>query len=56
MRADASVVIGELDTPVNPGDEVLVPPRVDTKELQNIADVTQIIYQVAVAAAVIIAL
>ncbi len=56
LRADASVVIGDLDTPVYPGDEVLVPPRVDTKELQNIADVTQIIYQVAVAAAVIIAL
>ena len=41
---------------LRPGDEVLVPPRVDTKSLQNVADVTQIIYQVAVSAAVVLRL
>ncbi len=56
LRANAEVVIGDLDTEIHPGDEILVPPKVDTKELQNIADVTQIIYQVAVAAAVVVAL
>ena len=45
-----------LSVLLNEGDEVLVPPRVDTKTLQNIADVTQIIYQIAVAAAVVPAL
>ncbi len=53
---DASVTIGDPDTPVRPGDEVLVPPRIDTKVTQNILDVTQIIYQIAVSAAVVIAI
>ncbi len=56
LKPNAEVVIGDLDAPIGPGDEILVAPRVDTKVLQNVADVTQIIYQVAVAAAVIIAL
>jgi hypothetical protein len=56
IRADANVVIGDPDTPVYPGDEVLVPPKVDTKIVQNILDVTQIIYQIAVSAAVVIAI
>ena len=56
LHADASVSIGDPDMRVLPGDELLVPPEVDTKEVQNILDVTQIIYQIAVSAAVVLAL
>ena len=56
IHPNAEVVIGDPGMDVLPGDEVLVPPRVDTKTLQNVADVTQIIYQVAVSAAVVLRL
>lgn len=56
LRANAEVVMGNLDSAILPGDEILVPPRVDTKALQNIVDVTQIMYQIAVAAAVVLRL
>lgn len=56
VHADASVQIGDPDMRVFPGDEILVPPRVDTKVVQNVLDVTQIIYQIAIAAAVVLAL
>jgi protein involved in polysaccharide export with SLBB domain len=56
VRADARVQIGDPDMPIQPGDEILVPPRVDTKVVQNVLDVTQIIYQIAIAAAVVLAL
>lgn len=56
IRANAEIVIGETDTVIYPGDELLVPPKVDTKLLQNAVDVTQVIYQVAVAAAVVLAI
>jgi hypothetical protein len=35
---------------------VLLPPRVDSKSLQNFADVTQIIFQIAITTAVVIAI
>ncbi len=56
IRANAEVAVGDPDLPVYPGDEILVPPRVDTKLLQNSIDVTQVIYQIAVSAAVVIAI
>ena len=56
IRPNAEVTIGDTDLAVGPGDEVLVPPRVDTKYLQNFSDVTTVIYQIAVSAAVILAL
>lgn len=56
VRPDASVIIGDPDMKVYPGDEILVPPKVDTKVVQNVLDVTQIIYQIAIAAAVVLAL
>ena len=56
VHADASVQIGDPDMVVQPGDEVLVPPRVDSKVVQNVLDVTQVIYQIAIAAAVVLAL
>lgn len=56
IRANAEVAVGEPNLPVYPGDEILVPPKVDTKVLQNAVDVTQVIYQIAVSAAVVIAI
>lgn len=56
IHPNAEVSIGDPDMHVMPGDEILVPPKVDTKLLQNAVDVTQVIYQVAVAAAVVIAI
>jgi protein involved in polysaccharide export with SLBB domain len=56
IRANAEVAVGDTDMPVFPGDEILVPPRIDTKVLQNAVDVTQVIYQIAVSAAVVIAI
>ena len=53
---NAEVQIADSDTPIFPGDEVLVVPRVDSKTTQNIMDVTQIIYQVAISAAFVLAL
>jgi protein involved in polysaccharide export with SLBB domain len=56
LRSNADIVIADADTPVRPGDEVLVPPRVDKKHLQNFMDITQVVYQIAVAAGVVVAL
>lgn len=56
IRANAEVAVGEPNLPVYPGDEILVPPKVDTKVLQNAVDVTQVVYQIAVSAAVVIAI
>lgn len=56
IRANAEIAIGDTDMPIYPGDEVLVPPKVDTKLLQNAVDITQVIYQIAVSAAVVIAI
>jgi protein involved in polysaccharide export with SLBB domain len=56
IRANAEVAIGDTDTVIYPGDELLVPPKVDTKMLQNAVDVTQVIYQIAVSAALVIAI
>jgi len=53
-RPNAEVIVGGSGMEVHPGDEILVPPKVDTKLTQNILDVTQIIYQVAVSAAVVL--
>ncbi|WP_102798359.1 polysaccharide biosynthesis/export family protein [Bowmanella denitrificans] len=35
---------------ISPGDEIIVLPKVDTKVLQAVKDITQIVYQIAVAA------
>jgi protein involved in polysaccharide export with SLBB domain len=56
IRANAEVAIADPDTRILPGDEVLVPPKVDTKTLQNVADITTVLYQVAVSAAVVLAI
>jgi hypothetical protein len=36
-----------------PGDQVLVLPKIDTKLLQAVKDITQIVYQIAIAANVV---
>lgn len=41
---------------INPGDEIFVLAEPDTKSLQLVKDLTQVMYQIAVSAAVIIAL
>jgi hypothetical protein len=56
IHPNAEVTIAGPGAPVMPGDEILVPPDVDTKLLQNAVDVTQVIYQIAVSAAVVIAI
>ncbi|MDJ0761655.1 MAG: polysaccharide biosynthesis/export family protein [Myxococcota bacterium] len=56
LHMDASVSMEDPDVEIKPGDEILVPPEIDVKELQNAMDVMQIIYQVAVSAAVVLAL
>lgn len=56
IRANAEVAVGDTDMAVYPGDEILVPPKVDAKLLQNAVDVTQVIYQIAVSAAVVLAI
>ncbi len=56
IHPNAAVSVGDPDMSVRPGDEVLLPPRVDSKSLQNFADVTQIIFQIAVTTAVVIAI
>ncbi len=56
LHADASVTSGDEDAFIRPGDEILIPPRVDRKLLQNAVDLTSVIYQIAVSAAVVLAL
>lgn len=41
---------------IQPGDQILVLPHVDTKNMQALKEISQILYQVAVAAKVILAL
>lgn len=53
VRANGLV---EFDSskPIRKGDQILVLPKVDTKAMQAVKDITQIIYQIAVAANVAI--
>jgi len=53
VRANGLV---EFDSkkPIEKGDQILVLPKVDTKTMQAVKDITQIIYQIAVAANVAI--
>lgn len=56
LHPNAEVELAYPETPIRPGDEILVPPKVDTKLLQAGMDITQIIYQIAVAATVVVGL
>lgn len=46
------VIVDDLDRRVAPGDEILVLPRIDNKSIQNAGDIMDIIYKVAISAAV----
>ena len=41
---------------IEPGDEIMVLPKVDLKKLQVTKDITQVMYQLALSAAVVLAL
>lgn len=56
LHASAAVTIAGPEALVRQGDSILVPPKVERKLLQNAADVTQVLYQIAVAAAVVLAI
>ena len=56
VHASAAVSIRPSNAIVKPGDMILIPPKVDQKILQNATDITQVIYQIAVAAAVVLAI
>lgn len=43
-------------SPIRPGDEILVLPMVEVKTLQITKDLTQVLYQIAISAAVVLAL
>ena len=53
VRANGLVEFDSED-PIEKGDQVLVLPKVDTKTMQAVKDITQIIYQIAIAANVAI--
>jgi len=53
VRANGLVEF-DPEAPVKAGDQVLVLPKVDTKVMQAVKDVTQIIYQIAIAANVVL--
>ncbi len=53
VRANGLVEF-DSELPVEKGDQILVLPKVDTKTMQAVKDITQIIYQIAVAANVAI--
>jgi hypothetical protein len=55
MRQDGSVTQAEGATP-RPGDEILVLPKIETKNIELVRGITQIIYQVAVAARIALGL
>tara|TARA_R110001583_G_scaffold17482_1_gene70633 strand:+ start:4030 stop:5778 length:1749 start_codon:yes stop_codon:yes gene_type:complete len=53
VRANG-LVIFDMNAEIRPGDQILVLPKVDAKIMQAVKDVTQIIYQIAIAANVAI--
>ncbi|MFS1874882.1 polysaccharide biosynthesis/export family protein [Enterovibrio norvegicus] len=53
VRANGMIEFGE-NVALKPGDQVLVLPRVDAKTMQTVKDITQIIYQIAIAANVVL--
>lgn len=55
MRANGEAIMG-MDEKVLSGDQILVPPRVDSKLLQNAIDLTEIVYRMILSAGVILRL
>jgi protein involved in polysaccharide export with SLBB domain len=55
-KAKNSSWIPHVATNVQPGDEILVLPKIDLKTLQVTKDITQVMYQLALSGAVVLAL
>jgi protein involved in polysaccharide export with SLBB domain len=53
VRANG-VVIFDTEAEIKRGDQILVLPKIETKTMQAVKDITQIIYQIAVAANVVV--
>ncbi|TEW52399.1 polysaccharide export protein [Psychromonas sp. RZ5] len=49
VRANGTVIF-DTDTQIQRGDQIIVMPKVEAKTLQTVKDITQILYQIAVAA------
>ncbi len=45
-----SSFLASNDSKLEPGDQIIVLPAIDTKLLQAVKDITQIVYQIAIAA------
>lgn len=56
LRQDGSAVAGSESATVQPGDEIMVLPKIDTKRIEITRGITQILYQIAVAAKVLLTL
>lgn len=54
VRQSAEVLIADNSTLILPGDEILVPPRIDRKVFQHAMEISQIMYQIAIAASVLL--
>lgn len=54
VRPSSEVVPVDGGAFVHPGDQVMVLPKIDRKLLQNFSDVTTVLYQIAVGAAVVL--
>ena len=52
LKPNAAVGITALDAEVNPGDEILVLPKADTKWVQTGIDIMDVIYKIAISAKV----
>ncbi|WP_337877775.1 polysaccharide biosynthesis/export family protein [Caldimonas sp.] len=56
LRQDGSVMPGNEVTRLQPGDEIMVLPRIETKNVEITRGITQILYQIAVSAKVLLGL
>ena len=53
-RAAVAAKMADNSTLILPGDEILVPPRIDRKVFQHAMEISQIMYQIAIAASVLL--
>jgi hypothetical protein len=50
LDSEHSRLMDENEQGLQAGDQILVLPKIDTKILQSVKDITQIMYQIAIAA------
>nr|WP_297351272.1 polysaccharide biosynthesis/export family protein [uncultured Caldimonas sp.] len=56
LRQDGSVATSQGDADLQPGDEIMVLPKIETKNIEITRGITQILYQIAVSAKVLLGL